>query len=89
MPNTDTVGMAIKYAKSQLEAPIFNHVMRSWLFATRVGQIRGLQASSTPQVTLRAAEVTTALAVAVTDCRQQQQPPDRFALDATKPDFPR
>ncbi len=44
VPNTDTVGMAIEYAKSQLEAPMFNHVVRSWLFATWVGQIRGLQA---------------------------------------------
>jgi len=36
------VDRAIKYARQKCEPYLFNHVMRSWLFAVRLGQRRGI-----------------------------------------------
>lgn len=36
------VDRAIQYARQKCEAYLFNHVMRSWLFAVRFGQHRGV-----------------------------------------------
>ena len=42
VPDTPLVGRAIEYAREKCEPYLFNHVMRSWLFAVRLGELRGL-----------------------------------------------
>lgn len=40
VPDTPLVAKAIDYAQRESEPYLFNHVMRSWLFATRIGQLK-------------------------------------------------
>ena len=42
VPDTPLVDRAIEYARQKCEPYLFNHVMRSWLFAVRIGQKRNL-----------------------------------------------
>src|SRR5262249_42428546 len=42
IPETPVVEQAIVYARRECEPYLFNHIMRSWVFAVRVGQIRGI-----------------------------------------------
>lgn len=42
VPDTPLVGRAIEYAREKCEPYLFNHVMRSWLFAVRFAQIRAI-----------------------------------------------
>jgi hypothetical protein len=42
VPDTSLVREAIEYARNTCEAYLFNHVVRSWLFAERIGQIRNI-----------------------------------------------
>lgn len=42
VPDTPLVESAIRYARQECEPYLFNHVMRSWLFAARLGQIKGM-----------------------------------------------
>ncbi|MGN6465244.1 MAG: hypothetical protein ACTHLP_07135 [Rhizobiaceae bacterium] len=41
--DTPLIGQAIEYAREKCEPYLFNHVMRSWLFATRIGQLRKVE----------------------------------------------
>ncbi|MGS1096419.1 hypothetical protein ACVCNR_17885 (plasmid) [Aquamicrobium terrae] len=40
VPDTPLVAQAIDYAQRESKPYLFNHVMRSWLFATRIGQLK-------------------------------------------------
>ena len=40
VPDTPVVSRAIDYARDHCEDYLFNHVVRSWLFATRIAQLR-------------------------------------------------
>ncbi|MCC2614215.1 hypothetical protein ABK249_25730 [Neorhizobium sp. Rsf11] len=42
VPDTPLVDKAIEYAREKCEPYLFNHVVRSWLFAARLGQIEGV-----------------------------------------------
>ena len=42
MPDTPLVQQALEYAQRECEAYLFNHVVRSWLFAARIGQLRNI-----------------------------------------------
>jgi hypothetical protein len=42
VPDTPLVASAIAYAKDNCEPYLFNHVVRSWLFAARIGQLRNV-----------------------------------------------
>jgi hypothetical protein len=42
VPETALVDRAIRYARQKYEPYMFNHAMRSWLFAVRFGQRRGI-----------------------------------------------
>jgi hypothetical protein len=42
VPESPLVDRAIEYARQKCEPYLFNHVMRSWLFAVRFGQKRGV-----------------------------------------------
>ena len=42
VPESALVDRAIQYARQKCEPYLFNHVMRSWLFAVRFGQRRGI-----------------------------------------------
>lgn len=42
VPESPLVNRAIEYARQKCEPYLFNHVMRSWLFAVRFGQSRGV-----------------------------------------------
>ena len=42
IPDTPLVTRAIEYARDKCEPYLFNHVVRSWLFAARLGQIEGM-----------------------------------------------
>ena len=42
VPDSPLVDRAIQYARQKCEPYLFNHVMRSWLFAVRFGQRRGV-----------------------------------------------
>lgn len=42
VPDTPLVDRAIEYARQKCEPYLLNHVMRSWLFAVRIGQRRNL-----------------------------------------------
>jgi hypothetical protein len=41
--DTPLIGQAIEYARQKCEPYLFNHVMRSWLFAARIGQLREVE----------------------------------------------
>src|SRR5215469_18543247 len=40
LPDTPLIASAIKYARENSEAYLFNHVMRSWLFAVSLAELR-------------------------------------------------
>jgi len=40
---TPIIERAIEFARQKCEPYLFNHVMRSWLFAVRVGQLKGIE----------------------------------------------
>jgi hypothetical protein len=40
VPDTPLVAKALDHARHQSEPYLFNHVVRSWLFAARIGQVR-------------------------------------------------
>jgi hypothetical protein len=40
---TPIVDRALEYAKQKCEPYLFNHVVRSWLFAARLGQLQGIE----------------------------------------------
>jgi hypothetical protein len=42
VPTTAIVDEAVAYARRACEPYLFNHVMRSWLFAVRLGQVQGM-----------------------------------------------
>jgi hypothetical protein len=41
VPDTPIVSRAIAYAREHCEPYLFNHVMRSWLFAVAIAQLKG------------------------------------------------
>ena len=43
VPDTALVDRAIEYARQKCEPYLFNHVMRSWLFAVRIGQLKRIE----------------------------------------------
>ena len=43
VPATPIVDRAIEYARQKCEPYLFNHVVRSWLFAARIGQIQSIE----------------------------------------------
>src|SRR5215467_12943371 len=43
VPATPIVDRAMAYAREKCEPYLFNHVVRSWLFAARIGQLRNLE----------------------------------------------
>jgi hypothetical protein len=42
VPDSPLVTDAIEYARTLYEPYLFNHAMRSWLFAARIGQLKGM-----------------------------------------------
>jgi HD domain len=48
VPDSPLVARAIEYARANSEAYLFNHVMRSWLFAVTLAQLK--QAAHDPEV---------------------------------------
>ena len=42
VPNSSLIAEAIDYARKLYEPYLFNHAMRSWLFAARIGQLKRL-----------------------------------------------
>ncbi|MGX9176635.1 hypothetical protein [Mesorhizobium sp. BHbdii] len=42
VPDTPLVKRALDYARRESEPYLFNHVVRCWLFATRIGQLRNI-----------------------------------------------
>jgi len=42
IPDTLLVDEAMEYARRACEPYLFNHVVRSWLFAAKIGQIQGI-----------------------------------------------
>ncbi len=42
VPDTQLVQRALDYARRECEPYLFNHVVRSWLFAERIGQLRNI-----------------------------------------------
>ena len=43
VPATAIVDRAMEYARQKCEPYLFNHVVRSWLFATRIGQLQSVE----------------------------------------------
>lgn len=43
VPDTPLVDQAIEHARRECEPYLFNHVMRSWLFAARLGQLQTIE----------------------------------------------
>ena len=43
VPATAVVDRAMEYARQKCEPYLFNHVMRSWLFAARIGQLQSIE----------------------------------------------
>jgi hypothetical protein len=43
VPQTRLIDSAIGFARQKCEPYLFNHVMRSWLFAVRLGQLKGIR----------------------------------------------
>jgi hypothetical protein len=42
VPDTPLITLALDYARSHSEPFLFNHAVRSWLFAVRLGQLHGV-----------------------------------------------
>jgi len=42
VPDSPLIADAIKYAQELCEPYLFNHAMRSWLFAARIGQVKAM-----------------------------------------------
>jgi len=42
VPDTPLVQQALKFARRESEAYLYNHVVRSWLFAAKIGQLRNI-----------------------------------------------
>ena len=42
VPDTGMIAGALEYAQRLSEPYLFNHAMRSWLFAARIGQLKGI-----------------------------------------------
>src|SRR5262245_30980682 len=42
VPDTPLIGAAVEYARRLSEPYLFNHAMRSWLFADAIGRIKGI-----------------------------------------------
>jgi hypothetical protein len=43
VPATPAIDRAIEYARQKCEPYLFNHVVRSWLFAVRIGQVQKIE----------------------------------------------
>jgi hypothetical protein len=43
VPSTAIIDQAIDYAREKCEPYLFNHVVRSWIFAERLGQLQGIE----------------------------------------------
>ena len=43
VPATPIINRAMEYARQKCEPYLFNHVVRSWLFAVRIGQIKNIE----------------------------------------------
>jgi len=43
VPATPVVDRAMEYAREKCEPYLFNHVVRSWVFAARIGQLKGIE----------------------------------------------
>jgi hypothetical protein len=43
VPATPVVDQAMEYARQKCEPYLFNHVVRSWLFAARLGQLQSIE----------------------------------------------
>lgn len=43
VPDTQIVTQVMEYARERCEPYLFNHVVRSWLFAARLGQIQSIE----------------------------------------------
>ena len=43
VPDTSVIAGALEYAQRLSEPYLFNHAMRSWLFAARIGQLKGIE----------------------------------------------
>jgi hypothetical protein len=43
VPGTPVVEKAMEYARQKCEPYLFNHVVRSWLFAARIGQLKSIE----------------------------------------------
>jgi len=43
VPATPVVDRAMEYARQKCEPYLFNHVVRSWLFAARIGQLKNIE----------------------------------------------
>ena len=43
VPDTALVNRALEYARQECEPYLFNHVIRSWLFAARIGQMQNIE----------------------------------------------
>src|SRR5258705_2279933 len=43
LPATSIVAQALEYARQKCEPYLFNHVVRSWLFAARIGQLQNIE----------------------------------------------
>jgi hypothetical protein len=43
VPDTPNITRAIEYARERCEPYLFNHVVRSWLFAARLGQLQSIE----------------------------------------------
>jgi hypothetical protein len=43
VPATPIVDRAIEYAREKCDPYLFNHVVRSWLFAARIGQLKNVE----------------------------------------------
>ena len=43
VPATSIVDQAMEYAREKCEPYLFHHVVRSWLFAARIGQLRNVE----------------------------------------------
>jgi hypothetical protein len=43
VPATPIIDRAIEYARQKCEPYLFNHVIRSWLFAVRIGQLQSVE----------------------------------------------
>jgi hypothetical protein len=40
VPDTTMIGAALEYAQRLSEPYLFNHAVRSWLFAAKIGQVK-------------------------------------------------